>query len=108
MKPDPLDDRHAEMCKVFTHATRIRILNLLRDGERSVSELADALELPQPNVSQHLTVMRAAGVLAQRRAGTTVHYRLADARVLAAFDIIRDVLRDSRATNTPLEKEATP
>lgn len=106
MQSDPLDDRHAEMCKVFTHATRIRILNLLRDRERSVGELADALDLPQPNVSQHLTIMRSAGILLQRREGTTVHYRLADARVIRAFDIIREVLRDSLGAKSTTVREA--
>jgi ArsR family transcriptional regulator len=94
------------MCKVFTHATRIRILNLLRDRERSVGELADALDLPQPNVSQHLTIMRSAGILLQRREGTTVHYRLADARVIRAFDIIREVLRDSLGAKSTTVREA--
>lgn len=94
MDPNRLDELHAEMCKVFTHATRVGILNLLRHGERSVGELADDLGIPQPNVSQHLSVMRAAGVLVQRREGTTIHYRLADARVLRAFDIMREVLRE--------------
>ena len=95
------------MCKVFTHATRVGILNLLRDQERSVGELADALGISQPNVSQHLTIMRQAGVLQQRREGTTIHYRLTDTRVLGAFDIMRDVLRERLERQAQLT-ETTP
>lgn len=108
MEFDPLDERHAEMCKVFTHATRIRILNLLRDEERSVGELASELDLAQPNVSQHLNVMRGAGILRKRRDGKTVLYRLTDSRVLEAFDIIRTVLSESLAGAAQSRKEAAP
>lgn len=87
-----LDVLHAELCKTFTHPTRIRILNLLRHGEQSVGELTEALGVPQPSVSQHLTVMRNAGVLTSRRQGTNVFYRLTNLKVLVAFDTIREAL----------------
>ena len=95
MPQDPLDELHAELCKVFTSPARIRILNLLRDGEKSVGDLAAAIRLPQPNVSQHLTVMRSRGIVAARREGATVRYRLSNPKVLKAFDIMREVLKEN-------------
>ena len=94
MEPYQLDELHAELCKVFTHPTRIRILELLRDGEVTVGALADALDVAQPHVSQHLTVMRNAGVLDNRRHGPNVYYRLTDPRIVDAFDTIREVLTE--------------
>ncbi|MBI4393069.1 MAG: winged helix-turn-helix transcriptional regulator [Euryarchaeota archaeon] len=95
MDRDPLDEMHAELCKVFTSPARIRILGHLRDGERSVGDLAEVIGLPQPNVSQHLTVMRSRGMVTTRKAGATVYYRLANPKILKAFDIIREVLDEN-------------
>jgi ArsR family transcriptional regulator len=90
-----LDRLHAEMCKVFTNPARIRILRLLRDGEKPVGELARALGLAQPTVSKHLAAMRDRGVLTARRDGATVFYRLANPKVMQAFDLIREALVES-------------
>src|SRR3972149_5368816 len=93
---DPrLDRLHAELCKVFTNPARVRILNLLRDGERSVSNLSESLGLAQPAVSKHLAVMRDRSALVARKDGASVHYRLANPKVLQAFDLMREVLVES-------------
>lgn len=80
--------RHAELCRVLTDPKRLMIIDALRHGERSVGELAEDLGCTMPNASQHLSVLRAAGLVAGRRAGTSVHYRLAEPRILAACDIV--------------------
>jgi len=90
-----LDEMHAEMCKVFTNPARIRIMNFLREGEKSVGELAEALGAAQPTVSKHLTAMRDRAVLASRKEGATVYYRVANRKVLKAFDLIRAALVES-------------
>ena len=93
---DPrLDRLHAEMCKAFTNPARIRILNLLRDDEKAVGELAQALGLAQPTVSRHLAAMRDRGALTSRKDGATVYYRLANPKVMKAFDLIREALVES-------------
>jgi ArsR family transcriptional regulator len=56
--------------------TRLRIVALLSHGELCVCHIQDALELPQPNVSRQLGILRAAGVVEDRREGTWVYYRL--------------------------------
>ena len=87
-----LYEMHAEMCRVFTSPKRLEILNLLRDSEKSVSELTKLSNLPQANLSQHLTILRQKGVVKTRREGTTVYYSLSNSKIIKAFDIIRQML----------------
>jgi len=79
---------HAELCKVLTDPKRLMILDTLRHGERSVTQLADVIGVALPNASQHLAVMRNAGLVESRRAGTTITYRLAEPTILDACDIV--------------------
>jgi DNA-binding transcriptional ArsR family regulator len=65
-------------------------------AERTSGE-ADALDATYPNISQHLNVMRDAGLVVSRRDGTTVYYRLAYPQITQGCDIVRDVLRDTAA-----------
>ncbi len=83
---------HAEMCKVFSHPARLQILNTLREQEMSVSELARRLELSVGNLSQHLNMMKQRRVLASRKEANNVYYRLANPKILRAFDLIREIL----------------
>jgi DNA-binding transcriptional ArsR family regulator len=93
-----LDDKsetyrlHAELCKVLTDPKRLMLLDTLRGGERSVGELAAAIGVALPNVSQHLAVMRSAGLVDGRRTGTTVYYRLAEPAITDACDIIHAIV----------------
>jgi DNA-binding transcriptional ArsR family regulator len=79
---------HAELCKVLTDPKRLMILDALRRGERSVTQLADAIGVALPNASQHLAVMRSAGLVESRRAGTTINYRLTEPTIVDACDIV--------------------
>lgn len=83
---------HAEVCKTLSNAKRLQILNLLRQGEMSVSELASELQLRESNISQHLSLMRKYGILTSRRDGSNIYYQLAQPKVIQAFDIMRQVL----------------
>ena len=83
---------HAEMCKVFSHPTRLEILSTLREEELAVSELARRLQLAIGNLSQHLNMMKQRRVLASRKDGNNVYYRLANPKMLRAFDLIREIL----------------
>jgi len=64
---------------------------MLAWGERSVSELSNDLGCQVPNMSQHLAVLRSAGIVSTRRDGTTVYYRLTDKRVLEAYRLIQSL-----------------
>ena len=88
-----LYERRARICQVLADPKRLRLIDALRDAERSVGELAETLGATYPNVSQHLNVMRDAGLVVSRRDGTSVYYRLAYPQITQACDIVRDVLR---------------
>ena len=65
----------------------------LADGEASVGELATRVACQVPNMSQHLAVLRSAGLVAARRDGSTVYYRLADPKVLEAYKTLQAIAR---------------
>ncbi len=83
---------HAEICKVLTSAKRIEILNLLREGERSVGEIASLAELSQTNVSQHLAFLRQKGMVVSRREGSSIFYAVANPKIFKAMDTMKEVL----------------
>jgi ArsR family transcriptional regulator len=71
-------DRDAEVFQSLADPTRLRLLNLLlQTGEICVCELADALRVPQYNVSRHLQILARAGLLEDRRVGKWIYYRIA-------------------------------
>jgi ArsR family transcriptional regulator len=84
--------RHADLCKVFSHATRLQVLNILREQEMSVSDLARELAVGIGNLSQHLNMMKQRRVLDSRKEGNNIYYRLANPRMVKAFDLIREIL----------------
>jgi ArsR family transcriptional regulator len=101
---DSLYERRARICQVLADPKRLRLIEALRDGERSVGELAEALDVAYPNVSQHLNVMREAGIVATRREGATVFYRLAYPQILQACDIVTEILRRQLAETAALAR----
>ncbi len=70
-------------------STRRRVLDLLADRERSVSELVDAFDMSQPAMSQHLKVLREAGLISVRKAGRSRVYRLQAGGLLEVYDWVR-------------------
>ena len=72
----------AELCQSLTHPFRLKILNLLRNGEKSVSDLEDLTRMNQPFISQHLRVLRDKEVVQTRRDKNVVYYSLADPKII--------------------------
>ncbi len=95
---------HAEMCKVFSNATRLEILNLLRDDEMSVTELIEKTKLSQANISQHLSIMKSKGIVTSNRKGKNIYYRLINPKIIKAFDIMREVLAEKLRKNEKIAK----
>ena len=89
---DQLYAYHAEMCKVFSHPKRLELLNLLRDKEMSAGELGGRLGLAPANLSQHLSMMKERHILVSRKEGNVAYYRIANHRLLEAFDLLREIL----------------
>ena len=91
--PDALRDRSAAIAKALADAKRLCVVERLADGERSVSDLSRDVGCQVPNMSQHLAVLRSAGIVATRREGSTIFYRLADPNVLEVYRLLQQVAR---------------
>jgi ArsR family transcriptional regulator len=105
----PLQAFKAEFFKALGHPIRIRILEVLVGGERSVQELQEALGLDQPIVSQQLAMLRAKSIVKARKEGTTVRYTVRDASIrdllLIARRIFDSQLIDSQTMLRELRRE---
>jgi DNA-binding transcriptional ArsR family regulator len=89
---DELTILQAEVLKTLSSPRRLEILHRLASGPRTVGTLADELLLSQPNVSQHLAILRTAGIVEVEREGREARYRLSDPDVMTACAIMRGVL----------------
>ncbi len=82
--------------RALADRTRLRILNLMRDQEVCVCYFVEILRTSQPKISRHLAYLRRAGIVAARRSGTWMHYRIAVPKEAAAAEILREVLASAR------------
>jgi ArsR family transcriptional regulator len=89
---DEITILQAEVLKTLASPRRLEILHELALGPIEVGRLAAAIGASQPNVSQHLGVLRAAGIVEAERNGREVRYRLADPDVMVACGVMRSVL----------------
>jgi DNA-binding transcriptional ArsR family regulator len=83
---------HADVCKVFSHAKRLEILTILRDQEMTAGTLIKKTGLSKANLSQHMSILKSKGVVLARREGINVYYRIANAKIIQAYDLIQGVL----------------
>jgi ArsR family transcriptional regulator, virulence genes transcriptional regulator len=84
-------DKASSFLKSLANPQRLRIMCLIMEQERPVGELAEAVELNQSAVSQHLALMRREGLLKTRREGQTIYYQLADRNVTKFFGLLDDM-----------------
>ena len=90
----PLQAFKAEFFKALAHPVRIRILEILVAGDRSVQDLQDVLDLDQPTVSQQLAILRAKNIVTTTKVGTSVRYALGDPLVRDLLDLARRVFNN--------------
>lgn len=83
--------------RVLGHPARVRILELLRDGERSVGDLQAELSLDSGGTSQHLAALKRHGILESRRERTSVFYRVRDPRMFELLEVARGILTSNLA-----------
>ena len=88
----PVHEVKANLFRVLGHPARVRILELLREGERSVGALQTELELDSGGTSQHLAALRRIGLVEPRREGTSVFYRVTDERVFELLEAGRAII----------------
>ncbi|MBK5230280.1 MAG: winged helix-turn-helix transcriptional regulator [Thermoleophilia bacterium] len=98
----PIHRVKAEFFKAIGHPARVRILEELGDGERSVGDLQAAIELDSSGTSQHLAAMRRQGILESRRAGTSVFYSVKDQRMFQLLETARQILTAQLEEQTAL------
>ncbi|HEY8645375.1 MAG TPA: metalloregulator ArsR/SmtB family transcription factor [Gaiellaceae bacterium] len=84
--PDDLVELIARRFRVIGEPMRIRLLDRLREGETSMSDLAETLNASQQNISKHLAVLADVGIVGRRKAGNHVYYRIVDEGVFALCD----------------------
>jgi DNA-binding transcriptional ArsR family regulator len=86
--------RYAAIGRALADPKRLCVLESLASGELSVSELSTTVGCQVPNMSQHLAVLRSAGLVQSRREGSTIFYRLAGVRVLEAYRLIQSLAQE--------------
>jgi DNA-binding transcriptional ArsR family regulator len=96
--------KHADFCKVISHPTRLQIIDILHDRERTVTDLATQLQITVGNLSQHLNLMKQRRVLESRKEGNSVIYRLANPKMIKACCLIREILCEQMQQDTALLK----
>jgi ArsR family transcriptional regulator len=92
--PNTLQTFKAEFFKALAHPLRIKILEALRESEKSVTELQNILECDQSGVSQQLAILRAKSLITARKNGTSVFYKVHDPLLFDLLDVARAIFNN--------------
>jgi DNA-binding transcriptional ArsR family regulator len=92
--PQQLANFKAEFFKALAHPVRIRILDCLRDGEKSVNELSQLLRIEPANVSQQLAIMRVRNIVIGRKSGSNVYYSVSDTTLFKLLDVAKNIFNN--------------
>ena len=101
-----LYELHAGVCQTLGNPKRLEIIDLLRDGEKSVGDLLQVMDISQSNLSQHLGLMRQKGIVSARREGLNAYYRLSSPKIIRACRLMRQVLMEHLAEGGRVAQEA--
>lgn len=104
---EELFEEKEKIFKTLANKKRLEILHLLSDREMSVTDMVSMLGVRQANLSQNLTSLRENKLLSTRREGNNIYYRIADGRILKAYLLIREFLRDSKPEISKLDNQLT-
>ncbi|WP_461832133.1 ArsR/SmtB family transcription factor [Aquifex sp.] len=92
LREDVLSDEkleeYAEFFKALSHPVRLKIISILMEGKQCVKNLGEILNLSQPSVSQHLSILRARGIVGWRREGSIICYYIKDERVKKLYNLL--------------------
>jgi DNA-binding transcriptional ArsR family regulator len=98
----PIYALKADFFRVLGHPMRVRLLQVLREGERSVGSLQEELQLDSSSTSQHLAALRTQGLVEARKEGTSVFYRVKDPRTLELLELSKQIIAAAREDNQAL------
>lgn len=101
----PIYEVKAEFFKTLAHPARIRVLEVLSDGERPVNELLPLVGIEPSHLSQQLAVLRRAGLVRSRRDGSSVIYDVVDRRLFALLDAAKHILTTSLTESADLLRD---
>lgn len=105
MTSTPIYKIKAEFFKTLGHPARIRVLEVLREGERSVSELVPEVGIEASHLSQQLAVLRRSNLVQTRKEGTSVLYSVANPLIFELLDVARQILTSSLVDTRALLEE---
>lgn len=91
----PIHQVKAEFFKTLSHPARIRVLEVLRDGERTVGQLVPEVGIEASHLSQQLAVLRRAGLVQTRKEGASVIYSVADPDIFELLEVAKRILTSS-------------
>jgi len=94
-----LNERQANLCKAFANPTRLHLIDMLENNERWASELQEGLAISKANLSQHLAILKAAGIVHTRREGKQLHCRLGMPEARKAIALFRSMLKSQMREN---------
>ncbi len=101
----PLNEIKADLFKALAHPSRVRVLEVLTDGERTVGELQPLVGIESSHLSQQLAVLRRGGIVQSRKEGTTVLYSVTDPRLFHLLETAKEILATSLAESRDLLKD---
>jgi len=96
---------HANICKTLANPKRLEIIDALRNDELTATQLVQKLHISKANLSQHMSILIQKGVVLSRREGINVFYKLSDARITKACDLMREVLIKNLEQNKNILKD---
>ena len=102
---DPVFDAVASYFSVLSEPTRLRIMHAICETEKSVSQIVEEIRSTQTNASRHLSLMYRSGVLARRKEGSQVYYRVADASMVEICRTVCNQIAGSMDEKKPLRRE---
>lgn len=105
---DAAYELHARVCKSLSSPVRLKVLDILRNGEKSVKALVSLTRVSQPNLSIHLKFLWESGVLERRQQGTMVYYRVAQPEIYDVIDIFRKINTKKLARDDRLTRKRIP
>ena len=90
-----MSDMQAKMLKALGDITRLRILGLLRKGELCVCEIVPQIDASQSNISQHLRILKDAGIIQLKKYGRENHYNVTNEKIFLIIDVANDIILEN-------------
>lgn len=106
MQKENFYNLHADICKTISNPRRQAIIDTVRKSEMTVSTLVKKTGISQANLSQHLAILRSKGVVRTRREGNNIYYSIANPKIIEAYDLISEVLKESTSSRNKTVTDA--